>query len=176
MISLSAATHQQQAVLVAHGKFRRKALNDELGLREAATPCSELLAGDILDFVIRLVIFEITVAIALGNARPPQHMAGAVGRGAVAWNRPHHFRFACRRAGTIRGKRLRAFGGTLDNFPAATLADGTICSRHDGSICGPRDARKHTRACANSEDLWKALIQLEAESVSGYAKRDPSAD
>jgi hypothetical protein len=106
-------------------------------LSQAAGPGLQLLARDVFDFVVRLEIFEIAVAITFGNTRASQRTLGAVARGAIARNGPHHFRFtggrACARC-LSRCKRLRTFRRSLDNSPAAALANRTICSRHVESL------------------------------------------
>src|SRR5579864_5367112 len=126
----AARAHQQQAVLALHfangGELLSETLDDEFRLREAGFPCGELVAGGILDLVVRFVVFEVAVAISLGNARASEHAFGAIACGAIAGNGPHHFGFPGCGTLLVGGERLRALGGALDNFPAAALADGTI--------------------------------------------------
>src|SRR5271154_1430426 len=114
----AAWAHQQQALLVTQREFRGETLDDQLCLREAPVPRRDMLARNILDFVIRLVACEIAVAITLGDARFREGAIGAVACGAIARNRPDHFGFAGARAGLIGGERLRAFRRSLDNLPA----------------------------------------------------------
>jgi len=151
-------------VLAAQGKLRGEALYDELRLREAAIPAGELLARCAFDFVVRLIVFEIAVAVALGDARLRERALGAITCGAIAGNRPHYFRFADGRTGLVSGKSLRAVCCALDNFPAAALADGTIRSRHLARICGLSSERKQTTACAKCGTCGRRLRQCGTSS------------
>src|SRR6202034_1295806 len=163
----AAGAHQQQAILVAHGKFRGKALDDQFCVREAAIPCRELLAGHVFDLVVGCVVLEVAVTIAFRNACFSQHAPRAVTRRAVARDSPYRFRLACRHARPSRfrtGNRLCSFDSSLHNLPAAALADRTICSRHAERISATPVARKHTRACANPTSCGNCLNA--ASSVS----------
>src|SRR4029077_5636826 len=131
----AARADQQQAMFAAERKFLGEARHNKLRLREATVPGLELLARDVFDFIVRLEIFEIAVAIAFGDASASQRALGAVARGAIARNGPDHFGFAHRGSvWFIQRERLRAFRRPLDDSPAAALANGTICSRHEGSL------------------------------------------
>jgi hypothetical protein len=137
-------------MLAADGKFLSEALDDKLGLCEAAVPRGELLAGDVFNIVVRFEIFEIAMAISFGDASASEGAFGAVAQGAIAGNRPDHPGFAGGRAGARgigRSEGLGALRGSLDNFPTAALADGTFWSRHMGRISAASDERKRTRLC-----------------------------
>ena len=78
------------------GKFLGEALRRRASPARGCDSMLELFARHIFDVVVRLEILEIAVTIAFGDARARQRTVGAVARGAIARNRPHHFRFADR--------------------------------------------------------------------------------
>src|ERR1700727_1063861 len=147
-----AGTHQQDAVFALHTGNRRiflsETLHEHFCLAETAIPSGELIAGSVDDFVVGFVIFEITVAVAFGNAGALQGAFRAVPGSAIAGNGPNHFGFALRRStGTVRGERLRALRVALDYFPSASLTMGTIWLRHEGRISAARGERKRRGLC-----------------------------
>src|SRR4029077_9272956 len=117
------------------------------------------------------------VAIAFGDASASQRALGAVARGAIARNGPDHFGFAHRGSvWFIQRERLRAFRRPLHNSPAAALANGTICSRHEGSLASAAANSNVMEDCAKCgtcgisgrEETAREILQPARAKIAGF--------
>src|SRR5208282_2443249 len=142
----AARAHQQESMLCAEGEFSNKTLHSNFCLSETLVPRLHPRSRDFSILVVRLVIIEVAVAIALRHAGLREDAFVAIARRAIARHGPHHLRLARGRAALIGSQRLRTLGRPLDDLPPTALANGTIRSRHDASIRALPAPRKPTPA------------------------------
>ena len=156
-------------MLDANRKIASEAFDDQFGLGEAAIPSGNFLWASLIVLQVGIEAFEITMEIALREARALQRFGIAIFGAAIAADGNARRPLGEARLGLMKGegvdavvfgllgrggrdlllrKRDRSFA--FDDFPAHSAARGTIRSRHLVSICALRARRKET-------GLWKVV-------------------